>query len=30
MVDPTAPAGARRVRSAVQPVDGWQQLLGAH
>ncbi len=28
--DPTAPAGARRVRSAIQPTDGWQQLLGAH
>ena len=29
VVDPTAPASARRVRSAVQPTDGWQQLLGA-
>jgi carboxyl-terminal processing protease len=29
-VDPTAPASARRVRSALQPTDGWQQLLGAH
>jgi hypothetical protein len=29
-VDPTGPAGVRRVRSAVQPTDGWQQLLGAH
>jgi carboxyl-terminal processing protease len=26
--EPTA--AARRVRSAVQPTDGWQQLLGAH
>jgi hypothetical protein len=30
VTDPTAPAAARRVRSAVQPTDGWQQLLGAH
>jgi len=31
VVDPTpAPAGVRRARSAVQPADGWQQLLGAH
>ena len=29
VVDPAAPASARRVRSAVQPTDGWQQLLGA-
>ncbi len=29
-IDPATPAGARRVRSAVQPTDGWQQLLGAH
>jgi carboxyl-terminal processing protease len=28
--DPTTPAGVRRVRPAVQPTDGWQQLLGAH
>jgi carboxyl-terminal processing protease len=30
VVDPTTPAGARRVRSSVQPADGWLQLLGAH
>lgn len=30
VVDPTVPAGARRVRATIQPVDGWQQLLGAH
>jgi carboxyl-terminal processing protease len=30
VLDPTAPAGVRRVRSAIQPTDGWQQLLGAH
>ena len=30
-VEPTEPtAGLRRVRSAIQPADGWQQLLGAH
>jgi C-terminal peptidase prc len=28
--DPEGQAGARRVRSAIQPADGWQQLLGAH
>ena len=26
---PEAPAAARRVRSTIQPTDGWQQLLGA-
>jgi C-terminal peptidase prc len=30
VTDPSGPAGVRRVRSAVQPSDGWQQLLGAH
>jgi carboxyl-terminal processing protease len=29
VVEPTGPASARRIRSAVQPTDGWQQLLGA-
>ena len=29
VADEPGQAGARRVRSAVQPADGWQQLLGA-
>lgn len=29
MADEPGQAGARRARSAVQPTDGWQQLLGA-
>jgi C-terminal peptidase prc len=28
--DPGGQAGLRRIRSAIQPADGWQQLLGAH
>jgi carboxyl-terminal processing protease len=28
-VEPEPTAGLRRVRSAIQPTDGWQQLLGA-
>lgn len=28
--EPQGQAGLRRIRSAIQPTDGWQQLLGAH
>jgi C-terminal peptidase prc len=30
VVEQPGTAGARRARSAIQPTDGWQQLLGAH
>jgi C-terminal peptidase prc len=28
--EPQEPTGVKRIRSAIQPIDGWQQLLGAH